>query len=208
MSRIVKLPKPRRKASSEVPIRPYGEVAIYFHWVSAALISASWLTSEMVSLMPRALRSDIWSMHVLFGLVLAVVIAGRIFWRWRRAPARPREQRWLDALGSFGHFALYALIVVTIALGLTDALLRGCDMLGLWALPNLHGNSGLVRRTTHWHDLAANGLIALALLHAAAALFHHFILQDGLLRRMTPAPWVQERARRADGSHSAGVDRY
>ena len=37
-----------------------------------------------------------------------------------------------------------------------------------------------------WHALAANAILIVAGLHAAAALFHHFILRDATLRRMLP----------------------
>ena len=36
----------------------------------------------------------------------------------------------------------------------------------------------------HWHGLAANTVLILAGLHAAAALFHHYVRKDQLLRRM------------------------
>ncbi|EPX87339.1 Cytochrome B561 [Rubellimicrobium thermophilum DSM 16684] len=34
------------------------------------------------------------------------------------------------------------------------------------------------------HELAGNALFVLALAHAALALFHHYVLRDGLLVRM------------------------
>ncbi|HEY1090070.1 MAG TPA: cytochrome b/b6 domain-containing protein [Burkholderiaceae bacterium] len=38
-----------------------------------------------------------------------------------------------------------------------------------------------------WHALAANSLLIVAGLHAAAALWHQFVRKDGVLRRMWPA---------------------
>ena len=37
------------------------------------------------------------------------------------------------------------------------------------------------------HEFAAYALIAFSALHAAAALWHHFALKDGVLQRMLPA---------------------
>jgi cytochrome b561 len=37
-----------------------------------------------------------------------------------------------------------------------------------------------------WHALAANAILVVAGVHAAAALFHHYILRDPTLRRMLP----------------------
>ena len=36
------------------------------------------------------------------------------------------------------------------------------------------------------HEVLSNALLFLALAHAAAALFHHWILRDDVLRRMWP----------------------
>jgi cytochrome b561 len=37
------------------------------------------------------------------------------------------------------------------------------------------------------HGLLADAIIILAAFHGAAALWHHFIRQDGVLRRMLPS---------------------
>jgi cytochrome b561 len=47
-------------------------------------------------------------------------------------------------------------------------------------------NKALRHLIGDWHALAANAILILAGVHAAAALFHHFILRDGVLRRMLP----------------------
>ena len=39
-----------------------------------------------------------------------------------------------------------------------------------------------------WHELAANTIVILAAIHAAAALVHHYLWRDGVLRRMLPWP--------------------
>jgi cytochrome b561 len=43
-----------------------------------------------------------------------------------------------------------------------------------------------VRLIGGWHALAANTVVIIAGVHAAAALFHHYILRDATLRRMLP----------------------
>ena len=37
-----------------------------------------------------------------------------------------------------------------------------------------------------WHKLAANGVLALAALHAAAGLMHYYLRRDQVLQRMLP----------------------
>jgi hypothetical protein len=43
-----------------------------------------------------------------------------------------------------------------------------------------------MRSINAWHGLIANIIIAVALLHAGAALFHRYVINDGVLRRMWP----------------------
>jgi cytochrome b561 len=48
------------------------------------------------------------------------------------------------------------------------------------------GDRALRRLIGDWHALAANAIMIVAALHAAAALFHHYVLHDRVLRRMLP----------------------
>jgi cytochrome b561 len=48
------------------------------------------------------------------------------------------------------------------------------------------GDPDLAEEAVELHGTFANGLLILAGLHAAAALYHHFLRKDGVLRRMWP----------------------
>jgi cytochrome b561 len=47
-------------------------------------------------------------------------------------------------------------------------------------------NMQLGRWIRGWHDLAANALLIAVSLHAAAGLFHYYLLCDDVLRRILP----------------------
>lgn len=86
------------------------------------------------------------------------------------------------------HWVLYCgLIFAALVLGLANVWVRGDSLFNLFAVPAYDpGNRALRRLIGGWHALAANGIMILAGLHAAAALFHHYVLRDGVLRRMLP----------------------
>ena len=63
--------------------------------------------------------------------------------------------------------------------------MRGVSLFDLASLPQI-GDKELRKPITEWHELAANLLLGLALIHSAAALAHHYILKDGVLARMAP----------------------
>jgi cytochrome b561 len=91
----------------------------------------------------------------------------------------------LYVLAEATHYALYGLLLVAVGLGVVNAFVRGYNLFDLLRLPQI-GDAALGRPITHWHGLAANVLLVLALVHAAAALLHYYGLKDRVLQRMLP----------------------
>jgi cytochrome b561 len=123
---------------------------------------------------------------VALGFALAVALVWRILWRGfggRRLPAA--DSGILHVLAEATHYALYGLLLIVVVLGIVNAFVRGFNLFDLFHLPQL-GDRELRRPITHWHGLAANVLLGLALLHAAAALLHYYALRDRVLQRMLP----------------------
>jgi cytochrome b561 len=102
----------------------------------------------------------------------------------RRWPAA--ETGLLHLVAEAKHYGLYLLLLTVIVLGIINAFVRGYNLFDLVSLPQI-GDRAMRKPITHWHGLAANLLLALAGLHAAAALFHHYMLRDSVLARMIPA---------------------
>ena len=63
--------------------------------------------------------------------------------------------------------------------------MRGYELFGTVRLPQL-GDRAWHKPITERHGLAADALLVLALVHAGAALIHHYVWRDGVLRRMLP----------------------
>ena len=87
------------------------------------------------------------------------------------------------------HAALYAALLALPLLGwaLSDAAGKPPHLFGL-ALPALVAeDDDLADRLLAWHQDLAWVLLALVSLHIAAALWHHFIRRDDVLRAMWPA---------------------
>ena len=107
-------------------------------------------------------------MHIIVGSLVLAFALWRLVLRYSRGvPAAPEgESRLMTRAGWASHVALYALMI---ALPVTGLL---AWFGGINALADLHGG---VLKALLW------GLIAL---HVLAALYHQFILKDGLLNRM------------------------
>jgi cytochrome b561 len=64
---------------------------------------------------------------------------------------------------------------------------RGDSIFGLFHIPKLFPSNQQLKPTVeNLHQTLANALMILAAAHALAAIVHHFILRDGVLRRMLP----------------------
>jgi cytochrome b561 len=165
----------------------YDARTIALHWTTAGLVLVLWIIGQTSDLLPRGpLRSAYWSLHFALGFLLVVVLLVRIVWRGsggKRLP--PADSGLLGVVSQATHYLLYALLLTTAGLGVTNAFVRGVSIFGVVHLPRL-GDRALGERLTDLHGLAANGVLALAALHAIAALAHHYLWHDGVLRRMLP----------------------
>jgi cytochrome b561 len=122
-------------------------------------------------------------------VTLLALAAARLAWRlFDRTPRWPVTMRpWERTGAAFVHFLFYLLLF---ALPVTGWLLTGAEgdavtWFGLFELPALP--AGLGEDTLEdVHEFLFDALLALAALHAAAALKHHFWDRDRVLTGMLP----------------------
>jgi cytochrome b561 len=102
----------------------------------------------------------------------------------RRPPPPSIGFAWANRVGQRVHLALYFVVLLMVASGLALALETQLpSILFSQAAQPLPGSfDGFWARTAH--AVLAKLLMALILLHVGAALWHHYILRDGLLKRM------------------------
>jgi len=165
----------------------YDRRTIILHWLTALLVIGLWLVGQTVDWFPKGLvRTSARSTHIVCGALLGVLIVYRVWWRvtgGKRLP--PADEGLLRTLSTFTHRALYLLVCLTVALGITNAWIRGDSIFGLFRIPSFAPLDKALRDSVEeYHGLSANILIALAGIHALAGLFHHYILKDGVLPRM------------------------
>jgi cytochrome b561 len=155
---------------------------VTFHWLLAALvilmlgIGFLWLRP-----MPNtdSGKISVLGLHMACGVLILLLSLARL--GLRLAPdALPRPRR----SAAFVHNSLYVLIALLLATGIATALIAGLPRLVL-------GGAGahLPARFTIYptfivHALLAELLAVLTTIHIVAALYHQFVLRDGLLSRM------------------------
>ena len=171
------------------PSARYDNISILLHWLTATLIILLWIIAQLIDdFAPGTSRMMMRSVHVALGVTLAVVIAARLAWR-----ASSRRRAPLAVAGVMGvaaqivHYALYALVIGTLGLGIMNVWARGDTVFGLFTIPKLSpANPGVKETVEELHEWFGNVVLILASVHAAAAVFHRVVLKDGVLRRMLP----------------------
>lgn len=168
----------------------YDGVAIALHWATALLVVCNFALAETWDWFAKPAKQLMEATHMSFGVLLAIVVVARIAWRFVPGHAMsPLEAGWMRLASKGTHYLLYALLVTEAALGFAFRWGAGRPMsfFGL-GIPPLIGEMGrplrqLLREFHHWIGWT---IIVLALVHALAALYHHYVLKDRLLARMLP----------------------
>ena len=138
-------------------------------------------------------RIRLYALHKSVGLTILVLAVLRLLIRLldRGRPVLPPMPRWQHLAATFSHVALY---VVLIGMPLTGWLYNSASGFPLQWFSQFKVPA-LVERSTELKALAGSlhfaGFIVLAivlLMHVGAAIQHHFIHRDNVLRSMLPRP--------------------
>lgn len=167
----------------------YDNVTILFHWGTAALVVEQWLGAQIIDWFPRGpLRVDARSVHIALGVLLAVLLLGRLAWRMSRGRQLPAaDGGFLGLVAKATHWALYGLLASMVLVGLALTWARGDSLFNLFSVPAYDpGNRALADDIQNIHATIGWIILALAGLHAAAALVHRYVWRDGVLARMLP----------------------
>jgi cytochrome b561 len=167
----------------------YDRTSILMHWTTAILVVLLWVIAHFIDDFPKGPeRIAARSAHITLGVLLLVVLLARVGWRsgsGRRLPmANPGL---IGYLARTVHILLYLVLAAVLVLGVANVWIRGDSYFGWFTVPKFDpNNKDLREKVEDLHETAANLLLILAGVHAVAALAHHFILKDGVLRRMLP----------------------
>jgi superoxide oxidase len=170
----------------------YGSLAITLHWLTLLLLVAVYACINLSEVFPRGsgLREGLKAWHYTLGLCVLVLAGIRLIANLAdRAPViRPEPPAWQRVAAKVVHVALYGLMIGLPLIGwlLLSARGRPIPFLGV-QLPSLIAESRAVGRSIkEVHEFIGNAGYFLIGVHAAAALFHHYIVSDDTLRRMLP----------------------
>lgn len=174
-------------AANQDSIR-YNGIARIFHAVIAIMV-----IFNLLSGIGGDAIEDVWNpfpIHKATGIIILLLSLGRIGWRlsWKM-PAWPATMGNLQRLvAKVTHLAFYALMLIVPLTGwiMSSAGKYPISIYGLFEWPKLAvaKGSALAEIAHEGHELLGFLMAGLVVLHVAAALHHHFVMKDNILRRM------------------------
>jgi cytochrome b561 len=174
-----------------VPQR-YHKALVVLHWVLAVLLLVALaMGTFQLKTIPNTSPEKIFALraHMIAGGLILVLMLVRLVVRLRTrhpAPATTGNPL-LDRLAPVMHWAMYALVLVMAGSGVAMSVMAGLPAIVFGGSGTLPASfDALPPRAVH--GLVAKLLLLAIALHVVAALFHHFIRRDGLLRRMGFGP--------------------
>lgn len=166
----------------------YSTGAIWLHWLIAFALAAELALGFG---MPKdASGFALYQLHKSLGITILLLTLVRIGWRFA-CPAPPALQGGFQGLlVKAGHLALYGFMLAAPLTGWAIVSTAPIDVPTLlWGVipwPHLPLAESLNHTLEEAHELIAFGGMALFVGHVAAALYHHLLLKDATMARMSP----------------------
>lgn len=170
----------------------WGSVAKLLHWSIAlavlAMIGLGWWAKRLPY---GPLKVDVFWVHKSLGMCILAAMVLRLIWRLANpAPPLPDTLRpWERWAAHWTHWGLYGLLIAMPVSGwvINSAANFPLSVFGWFTVPAITGpDEGLKQLAANVHWLLSWLIIATVTLHVGAALKHHFVLRDNVLRRMLP----------------------
>lgn len=174
-------------------VKSWGTLSRWFHWILAiaiiGMITYGWWMNHFPA---RADRFFYRSIHADIGYVVLLLTVIRLIWRGvNPTPALPDDTApWQRIVARISHALLYLVTIVVALLGWAMSGARPpqqnyASFFGWFSVPQFTSPDKIAAHAyEERHIYFAYALLALIVLHVAAAVWHHFIRRDRVALRM------------------------
>lgn len=173
----------------------YHPIAKYLHWIIAALIVLQFILANLAedAETPSA-ELAILANHKSVGITIFLLAVLRLAWRLRQGVPRALPMpEWQFIASRISHWSMYALILLLPITGwlTSSASAHSVSWFDLVPLPDLVApDAKLEEKLADIHEIHAQLLFAIVMIHIAAAV-RHALKREGALARITsPGPLI------------------
>ncbi|NVO13325.1 MAG: cytochrome b [Rhodoplanes sp.] len=169
----------------------YDPLTQIIHWLTLIGVAGAIASGQIMEEVARGpAKAQLISFHMSLGVLVLALTLLRLSWRLVTPQPEPIPGSPLVQLAARAmHLALYAALVAVPVAGMLMVWAKGRSVgfFGFFTLPPLISpDRGLAETLEDVHAFAANLIMILAGVHAAAAIVHHLVLKDGAIARMLP----------------------
>lgn len=168
----------------------WGSVARLLHWTVASLIvlqfPLGWIGGDLEN---SPFKVNWMITHKSLGVTILLLMLARLLWRMAQATPHPPAGTppWQERLAAGVHWSLYAVVLATTLAGWVIADTSRIPWKWWWYLPLpdfLPVVTDVHEAAEDIHEALGWVLFTVLAVHVAAALWHHFVRRDEVLRRM------------------------
>ena len=170
----------------------WGAVAIALHWLLAVLIVGQFVLGDVAHDAPTSpAKFDLFVWHKSLGVTILLLVLARLSWRLANpVPTLPPSLPGLEKrMARLGHGVLYSLMLAVPLSGWVVADASRIPFRLYWSLPTpdfLAADRDVSEAAAEVHEALVMLLAVVVLGHVLAALRHHFIKHNDVLRKMLP----------------------
>lgn len=176
--------------------KKYGVVSVIFHWGSAIyillMLILGWVMTNMPAVGFDTTKIKLILLHKAFGILFLLIVSLRMLWRLgNKQPAFSKKTpSWQKIIAIANLILLYFFMFALPVSGwvLSSAYGLPISFFGLFTLPPVIAqNQFLGQRLITMHYWLGVMMVGFIFFHVLAALYHHFYLKDGALKKIS---WV------------------
>lgn len=170
----------------------YALPQIVLHWLVFILVVCTYASMELKGFVPKGTpgREYFNIVHYSLGFSVLVLMVVRLLVKamYVTPAITPPEPNWQRLAANGAHGLIYLMFISLPVLGILSMYYSGEEWLlfGMKMPESVVPDIAMQKQLKGLHELIANTGYYLIGLHAAAALFHHYILRDNALLRMMP----------------------
>ena len=168
----------------------YGLITKIFHWLIAfAILGLITVGLSMTDMPSSPEKYELYGMHKASGVMVLMLVILRILWRISNKEVMPPKSlsNMMNIKKKIGHYVLYLFMLLMPISGIlmTHFSSRDIPVFGLFTIPAAAVKDPQIAGLFHQvHVLGIWAFITVIILHIGAALYHHFVLKNNILKRM------------------------
>ena len=165
----------------------YGAISRLLHWGMAIAVLGMIVVGFIMANMPNSEQKfQLINLHKATGVLILLFVLLRLIWKLINITVNIDIPTWHRLAAKIGHTLLYILMFVMPISGIVMSIVggRNINIYGIYIIEAVTKNEQIATAAWIIHSYMAWAFASIISLHILAALYHHFIRKDNVLKSM------------------------